>query len=270
MLSFLRLLRAFFVRDYSIQTSYRLAFLINIGSVFFSTFTYYFVSRLINEESAQLPAQYEGNYFAFVLIGIAFSSYFNVGLRSFATALRSAQTFGTLEAMLMTPASLPSLIIGSATWAYAFTSFRVLIHLILGARLGIDLSNANYGAALLVMLLSIVAFASVGIIAASVVTVIKQGDPVTLLFGSIANLIGGVLFPITVMPAWLQQIAKLLPITYALEGMREALLFGADWLALRSELIALTIFCIIFAPLSLLVFRLAINRARAEGTLTHY
>lgn len=270
MINFLRLLRAFLLRDFYTETSYRFAFLVSLSSVFMGTFTFYFVARLIDERAALLPPEYNGDYFSFVIIGIAFAGYFGIGLRGFAAALRSAQTTGTLEAMLMTPTSISTVIIGSAVWSYVFTTFRVGVYLALGVALGLRLDQANLLGGVVSLLLAIIAFASIGIVAASVIMVIKRGDPVTTLFGSVANLIGGVLFPVEVMPDWLQQLARLLPITYALQAMRRSLLFGAGWRELAPDLAALALFCIILFPLSLLTFRYAVQRARTEGSLTHY
>ncbi len=267
----LRLLRAFLIRDFYTETSYRLGFLVGIGGILFRAFIFYFLAQLIGDTAAPLLAEYDGDYFAFVIIGIALGGYFGVGLSGFASALRQAQTTGTLEALMMTPVPVPMVIVGSAVWSYAYTTFRVLIYLLIGALfLGLDLSRANMPAALLILLLGIISFASIGILAASVIMIIKRGDPITALFGNLANLVGGVYYPIAIMPGWLQGIAKLLPITYALNGMRLALLNGASWAALTPDLLALLAFCLLLFPLSLLVFRYAVERARADGSLAQY
>jgi ABC-2 type transport system permease protein len=266
-----RLFQAFLRRDFYTEISYRLAFLMGIGGIFFRAFLFYFLAVFIGDAAAPLLPQYNGDYFAFVLIGIAFGSYFGTGLTGFANALRQAQTTGTLEAMLMTPTSVSLIIVGSAVWSYAYTTFRVLVYLLIGTLLlGLNLGNANYLAALFSLILSIIAFASIGIITASVIMVIKRGDPITALFGNLANIIGGVFYPIEILPHWLQIIANLLPITYALRAMRLSLLTGATWRELAPDLLALLIFCLILFPISLLLFRYAVNRARLDGSLTHY
>ena len=267
----LHLLRAFLIRDFYTETSYRFAFLVGIGGILFRAFIFYFLAQFIGSSAAPLLADYDGDYFAFVIIGIALGGYFGVGLSGFARALRQAQTTGTLEALMMTPVPVPMVIVGSAVWSYAYTTFRVLVYLLVGVLLlGLNLSGANVPAALLILLLGVISFASIGILAASVIMVVKRGDPVTALFGNLANLVGGVYYPIEVMPAWLQTIAKLLPITYALRGMRLALLTSASWAELASDLWALLLFCLVLFPLSLLIFRFAVNRARADGSLAQY
>lgn len=266
----MRLLRAFLVRDFFNETSYRLSFLVGIGGIVLRALVFYFLAQLVGETAAPLLQDYNGDYFAFVLIGIAFGGYFGVGLASFAAGLREAQATGTLEAMMMTPVSVPLLIVGSAVWSYTYTTFRVLVYLLLGLFLGVNLQGANYGAALVSLVLAILAFASIGIFSASVIMVVKRGDPVTALFGNLANLIGGVYYPVEILPDWLQTIANLLPITHALRAMRLALLTGASWAELAPDLLILLAFCVVLAPLSLLVFTYAVNRARLDGSLAHY
>jgi ABC-2 type transport system permease protein len=267
----LRLLWSFLTRDFYEATSYRIAFLLDLGNIFFRAFTFYFVSRLFGDAVSPMLAGYGGDYFSFVIIGLAFGGYFSIGLGGFAGALRRAQTTGTLEAMIMTPAPLSLIILGSAAWSYAFTTLRVAIYLLLGAGfLGLSMAGANVGGALLTLLLSIVAFASFGIIAASVIMVIKRGDPITGLFSSVSFLLGGVYYPLEVMPEWLQAISKLLPITYGINAMRLALLNGAPLSAMRTDLLVLVGFCVAVFPLSLLIFRFAVERARQDGSLTHY
>jgi ABC-2 type transport system permease protein len=265
-----RRLRAFLVRDFYTEVSYRAAFLVGVGGILFRAFLFYFLAQFIGESAAPMLAEYDGDYFAFVLIGVAFGSYFGVGLTGFARALRQAQTTGTLEALLMTPTPVSQIIVGSAVWSYTYTTFRVFVYLLAGALLGLDLSGANVAGAVVSLALAILSFASIGIIAASVIMVIKRGDPVTALLGNLANLVGGVFYPIAILPEWLQVAARLLPLTYALRAMRAALLNGAGWAELAPDLGALALFCLILFPLSLLIFRFAVEQARADGSLTHY
>ncbi len=266
-----KILRAFLIRDYYTEISYRTSFLVGMGSIFFNVLVFFFLSEFINASTEPVLEETNGDYFSFVLIGVAFGSYFGVGMNSFARALRLAQTTGTLEAMMMTPASIPAIIVGSASWSYVFTTFRVMIYLLLGTLLlGVDFSNANYAAALAGLILAIISFASIGIISAGIIMVIKRGDAVTGLISGFANLVGGVFYPVAILPAGLQIVAKLLPITYALQLMRGALLGGATWSELALDFLALIIFCVVLFPISLIVFRYAVQRARIEGTLAHY
>lgn len=266
----IRRMWAMFLQDFQTDISYRLAFLLQFASIFFSVFIFYFLSELIGEAAAGQINTQDGRYFPYVLVGIAFSGYFGVGLNSFASALRTAQSTGTLEALMMTPARLSTIIVGSASYSYLFTTLRVGIYLALGLALGVRFEGANWLAAGLGLLLAIIAFASIGIMAAGFVMVLKRGDPITWLVANLATLLGGVYYPVSALPHWLRPVAQLLPITYALELMRDALLNQASWSQLVSNLLALSGFCIVLFPLSLVVFRFAVRKARIDGSLAKY
>jgi ABC-2 type transport system permease protein len=271
-LSFLSppLLWAFLRRDYLTQLSYRSAFLLSFVGIFFRTATFFFISQFVGEMADPTLASYGVDYFSFVIIGLAFNLYFEIGLNAFASGLREAQTTGTLEAMMLTPTPVSALVVGSAVWSYAFTTLKVFIYLAIGSLLGLDLSRANWGLALLGLGLSVIAFASIGIIAASVIMVIKRGDPVTTLIAAVSALVGGVYYPVEVLPTWLQFFSYLVPITYALRVMRYSLLVGASVGDVAVDLLVLVGFCLLFFPLSLLLFRWAVDVARRDGSLAQY
>jgi ABC-2 type transport system permease protein len=262
---------AFLKRDWLSEVSYPVAFTLQLFSILLSVGVFYFISEMLGDSVAPILSQYGGDYFSFVLIGIAFTSYFGVGLSSFASSLRQAQTTGTLEAMLTTPTTISALIIASSLWDYLLTTVRVLVYLgVGGLLLGVDLGRGNYAAAGLTLVLTVIVFSGVGIIAASFIMVLKRGDPITWAFSALSSFLGGVYYPLEVLPGWLQFLARLLPITYSLEAMRMALLNGASFAQILPHLSILTLFGIVLLPISLLAFRFAVRRARQDGSLTHY
>lgn len=262
---------AFLRRDWLSEISYPLAFSLQIVSILLSVSIFYFIGEMLGDTPFAILAGYGGDYFAFVLVGIAFASYFGVGLSSFANSLRHAQTTGTLEAMLSTPIRISAMILASSFWDYLLTTVRVLVYLGFGGLLlGVDLSRGNYPTAILILLVTLVVFSGVGIIAASFIMVLKRGDPIAWALSAFSNLLGGVYYPLDVLPDWLQFLARLLPITYSLEAMRQTLLNGASLIEVAPQLAALAAFGVILLPTSLIAFRFAVRRARQDGSLTHY
>jgi ABC-2 type transport system permease protein len=156
---------AFFKRDLSQSLSYRLSFLLQLGSIFFSVAIFYFLSRLFGGSiNTQLEA-YGGDYFSFVLIGLAFTGFLGLSLSTFAESIREGQMMGTLEIMLLSPTRLSTILFSSSLWAYCLTTLRVIVYLVVGAFVfGANLGNANIITALVVMLLSIISFSGFGIL----------------------------------------------------------------------------------------------------------
>ncbi len=262
---------AFVRRDFKLQASYRLAFFLQFFGILFSVATFYFVALLFGEAAVPHLQAYGGDYFAFVLVGIAFMRYQGVAMGAAANTIRSGQMTGTLEAMLVTPTSLPTILASSSLWSFVFTSFQVLLYLLLGAVVfGVDMGNANILAAVVVLILTILAFSGIGILSASFTMVFKRGDPISFLFGSVSTLVGGVFYPIAVLPTWLQPLSYLLPLTYSLSAMRRAILQGDSLSALAPDIVMLGMFAAVLLPLGLVAFQYAVRRAKIEGSLTQY
>ena len=91
-----------------------------------------------------------------------------------------------------------------------------------------------------------------------------------VLFGAFANLVGGIYYPAAILPAGLQFVARLIPVTYAVRAMRLALSAGASWSAIMPDILALLVFIVVLFPLTLLVFGRVVETARMDGSLAHY
>jgi ABC-2 type transport system permease protein len=264
-------LLAFLKRDFLVEASYRFPFVFQVAWTLFSIASYAFMARFIG--SATLPAlgAYGGDYFAFVVVGVALHDYFMTAMDAFSRSIRDAQLAGTLEALLATQTSLPTIIFASAAYPFLWRSFNVVLYLAIGVGFfNLHLVPENWAAAALTLILSVVAFSGLGILSASFTMVFKRGSPIVLLFGGLSWLLGGVFYPVTVMPAWLQRVSALLPITYAIEGMRACLLGAGRWSDLWGSLGPLMLFACVVFPLSLVSFHYATRHARMTGTLAQY
>jgi len=270
-LSFARKALAFIQRDFIEETSYKFSFFLQFFSIFISVLVFYFIAKLFGAAASAFLAPYGGDYFSFVLIGVAFSNYLEVALHSFSSSIRNAQMTGTLEAVLVTQTEIPTIIISSSLYSFLWTSFRVVVYLLIGILLfKVNISQANFVAAGVILLLTITTFSSIGIISASFIMVMKKGDPVANIFSGLSWFLGGVYYPIAVLPAWLRKFSYLIPLTYSLEGMRLALLKGYSLRELSQNIMGLGLFSLIMLPLSVLCFRLAVDKAKRDGSLTHF
>lgn len=262
---------AFLRRDFKTESSYRFSFLLNLAGISFSVIMFYYISKLFGRAASPYLEDYGGDYFSFVIIGIAFSGYLSTSLHAFSGAIREGQMLGTLEAMMVTPTGIPSIILFSSLWSFISETVEVLIYLLAGVMIfGMDLNRANIPSAIIVIILTILSFSPLGIISASFIMVFKRGDPIAFFFGSASSLLGGVYYPITILPSWLQDFSYLLPITYSLRAMRYALLKGYNISELASDLWVLILFSTVMIPLSLIAFSYAVRKAKKNGSLGQY
>ena len=269
--SFIEKSLAFLWRDFINETSYKFAFFLQLVGILVSMITYFFLSKLLGDIGVSYLKPYGGNYFSFILIGVAFFSYLRISIDGISKSIREGQMLGTLEALLVTQTGIPTIIISSSLYSFIFASFKVAVYLLLGVFVfGVNMGNANFAGALLILLLTIISFSSFGILSASFVMVLKRGDPISSLFTSVSGILGGLYYPVSILPGWLQKLSYLLPVTYSLEGMRLALLQGYSLRELMPNIVALLLFSIIMLPLSIFIFGYAVKRAKIDGTLTQY
>jgi ABC-2 type transport system permease protein len=194
-----------------------------------------------------------------------------VSLSTFALQVREGQVTGTFEAMLISPVWLPLIMIYSSIWNYFFCLVRFVLYLALGSFLyDVSLQKANLPVALFLFFLTVVCFMGIGILWASIVLIIKRGEAIMGAMGYVFLLLGGVLFPASVMPEWMQAIAWLVPLTHSLEAMRLALLQGYSFTALSSQIAVLSLFAAVLLTGGLVVFSATVQAARRNGTLSEF
>jgi ABC-2 type transport system permease protein len=265
---FFRKAAAFIMRDLRIASYYRTGFVLNIFGILFSILTFYFMSRMIGVSQSGPLSRYGGDYFGFVVVGMAFTSYLGIATRGYADTLIHAQYTGTLEAMLMTPTPVGQIVFFSSMYNFIFTSVRVIVYITVAALFfGMKVTLSGVGSSLLYLVLSVVAFSSLGILSAAFILVLKRGDPLAAAYGALSYLFGGVFYPITVLPEWLQYLAKLFPLTWALEGVRMALLSGKGISETWQNAAVLMAFSVVLWPVSIASFKYAVRRAKREGSL---
>ena len=264
------LVSAFLRRDFRLETSYRLAFVASLGGAFITLLSAGFLSRIVPGHQPSLRP-YGSDYFTFALIGTATLSYFSVALGTFAANMSQEQQLGTLEALLVTPTDPRAILLCGATWPFLFGTVQLVIYILVGAVLfhaKIALDHLALAGAML--LLTLVAFSAVGLVAASAMILTKRVGPLLGFAGSAFALLGGVLYPISVLPRSLQLLAQAFPMVHGLDGVRLALVQDPDLAAIGRDALVLVAFTVVLVPIALQVFRLAIQHARRTGSLSHY
>jgi len=260
-----------FRRDFAVARSYRAAFVIEIFEALLGSASFYFLSRFVESTKLEKSLPPGTTYFAFALVGIAFFDYLSVALYTFDASLQEARQNGTLENLLVTQTSLPVILAGSSLYPFVLMSARTAVYVAWGAMLfGFPVRAANWAGAFLVLGASVLAFSSLGILSASYLLVFKRGNPVNWAILGLSSVAGGMMYPVSVLPTWLQRVARLIPMTYSLEGMRAAILGHATIRELAPSLEGLAIFAAIFLPVSFAIFSWALRRTKITGTLTHF
>ena len=254
-------------RDFLIARSYRLALVFDAFFGVVTLITFYFISqtfdRSIIEDLDGAPT-----YFAFVAAGVAISVVTESASAGLARRLREEQLTGTMEALVVQPITAGEIALGLAGFPFLFAAVRAPIYLLFGSLfLGLDLARANWLGFTFSLLASGMALAAVGIGLGAAIIVLKRGEALASLVAFGLALISGALFPIAVLPHWVQSISFLVPTRYVFASVRAALFNGAVWTVHTTVLVGVILIAI---PAAIYVFSQALTWTRRRGTLGQY
>ena len=205
----------------------------------------------------------------YLLVGALLWNYLSMLFDILAETVSWERWEGTIEYTFMSPASRAAQLFGMGIYAVLYGIVRAI--LMLGAiSLFFDLSldQANYWGALLILAVCSVSLVGFGVVAAVLPLLSpEKGQQVSYIVSSVLLLVSGVYYEVDVLPGWMQAIATVSPVTYALQGARAALLEGAGAAELWSSIWPLLIMGVVFVPLGLFVFHLGESYAKRTGKL---
>jgi ABC-2 type transport system permease protein len=265
---------AFVVRDFQLTLSYRLQFFLRVLTILLMVTTLFFISKTFTGRAdcpcAESPFTQWRDPLAAWVTGLAVLNYFMTGFSSLANAIRAEQTQGTLESVLLTPISVPTVVVASSAWDFVQATLFSFLYLFFGwFFFGVHFQG-SYLLALLFLVLTTLVLACLGILSASFAMVFKRGDPFAVLLGTGSALFSGVFFPTQLLGAGFGSVSRILPPTYGLDGIRRVLIEGQGLSEVSEPLLTLLLFLAVLLPLSLWVFGRAIRRAKREGSLIQY
>lgn len=209
--------------------------------------------------------------YAFLLVGTGLYTFLLMGVSSFLSAIQEAQQAGTLEVLMTTPAGGSTVLLLSAISSLAGKGISFSLYLAVGLLFsGLRFVHVSLAGAGIVLMLSFMVAAALGMGAATVQLLTQKGSAVLWLLGSAVWMLAGAMFPISVLPRWLQFVSSAIPMTHALTAMRLALFGGALRTSLVTEISVLAGFALVMLPLSLLLFEKALRHARLSGSLSYY
>jgi ABC-2 type transport system permease protein len=132
----------------------------------------------------------------------------------------------------------------------------------------LDLSHADFVAALVVLVVASIPFIGIGMMTAVLPLISpEKGTQLGFIAQGILLVVSGVYYPVSVLPEWMQWLATISPATYALDGMRDAIVNGDGLSKMGDELWPLVVIGIVSVPLGLEVFRRGERYAKKHGKL---
>jgi ABC-2 type transport system permease protein len=176
---------------------------------------------------------------------------------------------GTIEYTFMSPVPRFTHLIGmcGATLVRA-TVFSVAILGAVTLFVPVDLSRANVLSAVVLLAVGAMAFVGLGIASASFPLLwTEKGLQMAYIVQAVVLLVSGVYYPVDVLPGWMQPLSTISPATYVIEGMRMALLDGADLVTLWPKVWPALVVGVLSIPLGLRLFVAVERLAKRTGRL---
>ncbi|HUM06218.1 MAG TPA: ABC transporter permease [Terriglobales bacterium] len=266
MMTWLDKLHAILRRDLLIAARHRTGFAVTAVGLLTQLAAFYFLSRAIG------PGFRPGGvgYFPFLLVGTGVYTFFVMSTQAFLSTVRDAQQTGTMEVLMTTSTQPAELVVLSSVSAFAGNFADMVIYLLAGVALFRAQIHANLLSCTAVLVLALAIALALGIAAATLQITFQKGSALVWLLGSGVWFLSGTMFPVDVLPRPLVVLARMIPLTHAVEGMRMALLQGYSVGSMAPTLGILAGFGVVLLPLALWALAGSLRRARKNGTLSFY
>jgi ABC-2 type transport system permease protein len=231
-----------------------------------NTLTIVFIAKGVEASGGHIDVKRETTV---LLIGAVIWSYLGIVFEILTETVGWERWEGTIEYTFMAPLSRIVHLLGMGVFAVVYGLIRTtLLFVVVASFFSLDLGHADFWAAFVVLLIASVSFLGVGVMTA-VFPLISPEKGVQL--GFIAQgmllVVSGVYYSVSILPGWMQVLSKISPATYALEGIRKAILDGAGVSALWSDIWPLLVIGTVSIPLGFVVFNRGEVYAKRNGLL---
>ena len=230
-----------------------------------NTLTIVFIARAIPNIT---PAE-ENSAATALLVGATIWAFLGIIFEFMTETVAWERWEGTIEYTFMAPLSRAMHLAGQGVFAILYGVVRaVFLFAVCTLFFSLSMPNANFFAALVVLAIASISFIGIGIMT-SVLPLIspEKGTQLGFIAQGTLLVVSGVYYPVSVLPDWMQFLAKFSPATYALEGIRQAILEGQGVTEMSDQIVPLIIIGVVSIPLGLWVFRRGELYAKRHGKL---
>lgn len=262
-----RAVLAVFVRDLLVYLSYRGRLPGQLITVILIVSLLHSFSRLVTSPEFPTPE----DYFAFALIGVVILRALTLSFSSLALSMRQELVAGTFErlatsalgpilgtaAMTLFPLAL-SLFVGMATIAFAVVA------------LGMSLEWSTVPLAFLAALLAALTLIPFSLMIAAATISFKQAGAAVRFFMIGIATVAGLLFPVTILPSWIEWMSEVQPFTPMVDLLRHLLLGTPLEDSVGTAVLKVAGFVAVLLPLAVYLLHASIERGRRRATLLEY
>jgi ABC-2 type transport system permease protein len=231
-----------------------------------NTLTIVFIAKGVEATGARVDVN---RLTTVLLIGVVIWAYLGIIFEVLTETVAWERWEGTIEYTFMAPLSRPVHLLGMGLFAVGYGVIRAgLLFGIVAALFGLSLPDANFAGALVVLAVASVSFLGVGMMTAVLPLISpEKGAQLGFVAQGVMLVVSGVYYPVAVLPAWMQWLSTISPATYALRGIRQAIIEGAGLGVLWADIWPLLAIGVVAVPLGLEIFRRGEVYAKRHGKL---
>jgi ABC-2 type transport system permease protein len=253
-------------RDAVLFVSYRSQLVAQFLGPLFTITLFYYISRLLTAKTIHSP----GGYFGFVIVGLVIVQILTISLGVMPVTVRQELVSGTIERFLVSAHGPVNGILGTMLFPLINAIFSGVLLLTLAAVIfGLPVASTAV-LAIPVALLGVVAFMPFAFFLVSLVMAFKQASSATQFIVAGIAIVGGLYFPVTVLPGWISWTAEVQPFTPATDLLRHLLINTALVHPAGVELLKLVGFVAVLFPAGFMLLRASIRYGQRTGTVAEY
>jgi ABC-2 type transport system permease protein len=225
----------------------------------------------------------KGNFsdplFPYIFMGNAFYTYvFSIMNGVSWAVIDDREHYRTLKYIYVAPVRIQPYLLGRGVAGFLTASLSVFITVLAGVlflHVTFDPMQVNWLLFFVTLLIGVVMLAMMGLILGAIsLLIVRHSGFIAEGVAGVLFLFSGAIYPLSVLPTWLQPVGYAMPITYWLELIRRSLignvaqvfptLAGFTDLQLLGILVGLSV---VFGVLSTYIFRICDRRARERGLI---
>jgi ABC-2 type transport system permease protein len=231
-----------------------------------NTLTIVFIAKGIEATGGQIDVNRATTS---LLIGAVVWAYLGILFEFMTETVAWERWEGTIEYTFMAPLARATHLAGAGFFAVLYGLIRAVI-LFIAVAFFFDLSlpDANFVAAFVVLVAGSFSFVGIGVMTAVLPLISpEKGAQLGFVAQGMLLVVSGVYYPVDVLPTWMQWLAKISPATYALDGIRDAILEGQGISTMWDEIWPLLVIGAVSIPLGLWIFHRGEVYAKKHGKL---
>ena len=231
-----------------------------------NTLTVVFIAEGVEASGGRLDVDRQTTV---LLIGAVIWAYLGLIFEILTETVAWERWEGTIEYTFMAPLSRPVHLMGMGVFAVAYGVARAaLLFGVIAFWFDLEMPEANFAAALVILGVASVSFIGIGMMTAVLPLISpEKGSQLGFIAQGMLLVVSGIYYSVEVLPRPMQWLAVVSPATYALEGIRDAILEGAGVDGLWEEIGVLAFMGAISVPLGLAVFWRGERYAKQHGKL---